>query len=83
MEFGRKFKKFVFDDDIGISYLEIGAARIHREAGKIVKVLGNLFDDLQKIEVAEFFGEEELWKELERLRALIRRKLASADRRSR
>ena len=83
MQFERKFKKFVFDDKLGISYLEIGAARIHREAGKLVKVLGRLYDDLQKIEVNEFFGEEELWKELERLLALIRRKLASADRRSR
>jgi hypothetical protein len=44
-------------------------------------VLGKLSEDLQKIDVAEFFGEEELWDELERLLVLIRRKLASADRR--
>jgi hypothetical protein len=82
-EFEKKFKKFVFDDKLGISYLEIDAARIHRETGKLVKALGRIHANLQKLEVSEFFGEEELWTELEKLRKLITRKLAAADRRSR
>ena len=82
-QFDRKFKKFIFDDTLGISYLEIGAARIHREAGKLVKALSRIQADLQKLEVSEFFGEEELWVELENLLNIIRRKLAAADRRSR
>jgi ParB family transcriptional regulator, chromosome partitioning protein len=79
--FAKHFKAFVFDDAIDISHLEIGTARIHREAGNLIKVVGKLCEDLQKIDTTEFFGEEELWDELERLLVLIRRKLASADRR--
>lgn len=82
-EFERKFKEFVFDDKLGISYLEIDAARIHRETGKLVKALGKIRADLQKLEVSEFLGEEELWTELEKFLKLITRKLAAADRRSR
>lgn len=82
-QFERKFKRFVFNDTLGISYLEIGAARIHREAGKLVKALNTIQADLQKLEVSDFFGDEELWAELEKLLNIIKRKLAAADRRSR
>ncbi len=82
-QFEKKFKEFVFNDEIGISQLEIGAARKHREVGKLVKILIGLHADLQNLKVSEFFGEEELWAELEKLAKLIKRKLAEADRRSR
>lgn len=81
--FETKFKKFIYDDKLGISYLEIGVARIHREAGKLTKSLGRIHADLQKLDVSEFLGEEEFWTELERLFKLIQSKLAAADRRPR
>ncbi len=82
-EFEKRFKMFVFDDTIDISYLEIDVVQIHRRAGRLINSLSRLYDDLQGIDVQEFFGEEQLWKELEKLLRLIERKLASADRRSR
>ena len=82
-EFDKRFKKFVFDDRIVIFSLEIGAARMHREAENLLKTLGRIYTVLHKMEVPEFLGEEELWKELEKLVDLIRRKLAAANRRPR
>ena len=53
------------------------------EAAKLVKALGRIYADIHDIEVSEFFGEEKLWAELEKLLKLIRRKLVAADRRPR
>jgi ParB family transcriptional regulator, chromosome partitioning protein len=81
--FEGRFKKFYSDDKLDISYLEIGVARIHREAEKLTKYLNRIQDDLEKLEVSEFLGEEEFWSELERLFKTIKSKLAAADRRPR
>jgi ParB family chromosome partitioning protein len=75
-------RTFIDDDTKDISYLEIDAARIRREASAIVRHVQRLNVALRELEVDEFLGEEELWVELEQLLSELQKKLASADRRS-
>jgi ParB family chromosome partitioning protein len=74
-------KVFIDDDTKDISYLEIDAARIRREARTIVRYVERLTATLKSLDADEFLGEEELWKHLETLLVEIRKKLAAADRR--
>jgi hypothetical protein len=74
-------RTFIDDDKKDISYLEIDAARIRREATAIVRHVERLTTTLTDLDVDEFLGEEELWEHLERLLAALKKKLAAADRR--
>lgn len=75
------FHKFLLDDNLDISDLEIDTARVHRAASNVVRSVTKLRAQLDDVSVEDFFGEDELWVELERLGELIRAKLAEADRR--
>lgn len=77
----RKFHEFIYDDELGISHLEIDAARVHRQANTLARTVSRITDELRKLDVREFFGEQELWEELEQLMRVIQRQLAAADRR--
>lgn len=77
----QRLRQFLADDELDISYLEISSATIHKRAAQLSRGIGKLMDDLHKIEVPEFYGEEELWKKLEQMLALIQKKLREADRR--
>lgn len=82
-DFAVCFREFVYDDKLDISHLEISAASVHRTAAKMVKAMENLQIQIQQLEVPDFLGEEALWREMERLVDVIRRKLRVADRRVR
>lgn len=77
----KRLQEFVEDDSLQLDHLSIKAAGILASAKKIL-------NDVKKVELAirgvdpeEFYGEEELWKTLERLLVLIRSKLVAAGRR--
>jgi ParB family transcriptional regulator, chromosome partitioning protein len=72
---------FIDDDKKDLSYLEIDAARIRREASSIVRHVERLTETLKNLDVQEFLGEEELWTHLETLLVSLRKKLTAADRR--
>lgn len=76
-----KFKLFVENDDFDISDLEIGAARVHKQAQVIGREARKLREALDDLLIAEYLGEEDLWVELERLADAIRKKMKNADRR--
>jgi ParB/RepB/Spo0J family partition protein len=76
-----KLRKLLEDDDSDISSLEIDVAEIRKTAKKFTRDLIRIQASLKTIGAAEYIGEEELWKEIENLYALIRKKLAEADRR--
>lgn len=82
-DFAACFKEFMYDDKLDLSHLEISAAAIHRTAARIIKTLEALESQIQDLEVSDFLGEEALWRELEKLVEIIRRKLMAADRRPR
>ncbi|MBW0002721.1 MAG: ParB N-terminal domain-containing protein [Hyphomicrobiales bacterium] len=76
------FEQFLVDDRMEIPELEIGTARIHREASVFVRSLARLSDQLDDIDPDTYIGEENLWIELERFVELVRKKLVAAERRS-
>lgn len=78
----QRLQRFIYDDKLGISYLEIDAARIHRQASTLIRTVSRITDELKKLDVQEFFGEQELWEELEQLMRVIERQLRAADRRT-
>lgn len=74
-------EEFIKDDKITIDDLELGEAKIHREAAVLTRNLARLAEQLGELDPDAFLGEEELWLELEELVEVIRGKLAAADRR--
>lgn len=82
-DFISAFERFVFDDKVDLSTLEIGVAAVHKTAEGISRSVMRLREEIAGLEIIEFIGEEKLWRELEHLLDTVRRVLASADRRLR
>ncbi|MCH8047219.1 MAG: ParB N-terminal domain-containing protein [Planctomycetes bacterium] len=77
----RKLEQFTESDDLTIEHLQIGTATALAEARAIQTRIGKLVDELRKLDVESCVGEEKLWKALESLLTLIRKKLRDAGRR--
>jgi ParB family transcriptional regulator, chromosome partitioning protein len=77
----KRFREFLADDKLPISHLEISSATIQRRARNLARSVTKILDDLSKMEVGEFYGEEDLWESLEELFQLLRKKIKQADRR--
>lgn len=75
------FKEFMESDDLTIDHLQIVDVDKKSLADRLAKNVKDLIDILSQLDAREFFGEEGLWLELERLLKLIQRKLQQADRR--
>jgi hypothetical protein len=78
---GEKLEEFVNDDELTIDHLESARAQIHAQARTILQSVTRLYEHVNDLDPREFYGEEELWRELERLYKLIQRKFRDADRR--
>lgn len=74
-------ERFIRDDGMQISELEIDTARIHKHASTLARTIVNLGQELTALDVDEFVGEEDLWRNLEDLLKVLQSKLAEADRR--
>lgn len=75
------FSEFMESDELNIGHLEIVDLDISSQSDRLLKDVTKLIDALSQLDAREFFGEEGLWLELERLLKLIQRKLHQADRR--
>jgi len=80
-EISKRLHRFVEDDDVNLSYLNIPSAGVTASARKLVHTIEKLQTTLLDLDAEDYFGEEEFWKALEDLRAAITRKLREADRR--
>ena len=78
-----RLKEFLDDDELDIEHLAITRAKIHRTAVTLTKTLSKVHEQLKDLDPKNFYGEEEMWMELERLLQTIQRKLRDADRGSR
>lgn len=78
----RRFVQFVKDDTMDIAELEIDAAKIHKQANSALRDAKKLRTWLEELEVNSFVGEEEFWRELERLMITINKSIKNADRRT-
>jgi ParB/RepB/Spo0J family partition protein len=77
----RRFTDFVHDDNMDISELEIDTAKIHKQATTATRDAKKLRIWLEELEIDSFVGEEEFWRELERLMVIIKKSIKNADRR--
>ncbi len=76
-----RFRQILESDSIDISTLEIDAARVHREAGRLSDVTTDLISALKCLKTTEYLGEESFWESLENLVAILKTKIQDAGRR--
>jgi hypothetical protein len=77
----KRLKEFTEDDSLSLEHLEIKSAAVHETVKRLLLNIGNIRDALEDTDVADYYGEEGLWKQLEDLAALIRAKILEAGRR--
>lgn len=80
-EISNRLKKFSEDPEVSIEYLVIRAADVSANARRLENSVTSLTDTLSDLDIAEYYGEEQLWVLLEKLRRVIGRKLLEAQRR--
>ena len=76
-----RMHRLLTDDSVDIDDLEIDTAKVHRTASILVRTVGKLMNELRLIDSESYFGEDDLWVELEELSTLVSEKLREADRR--
>jgi ParB/RepB/Spo0J family partition protein len=77
----KRLKEFSEDPTIGPAHLNVESARIGYEAKKLVKSIDTLLTQIQSLDVEEYYGEETMWSQLEKLAKVIRAKLRALGRR--
>ena len=80
-EFGKRLRLFVQKHEVAISTLEVGEASVSAEARALVRKVDALIQSIKSLDTDQFYGEEELWVELQTLGELIAKKLRAADKR--
>lgn len=80
-EIRERFDKFLSSDKIEFEYLEIDAARVHREAKTLADQAMDLSSAIKAIRTSEYLGEEKFWKSLESLIQSLSAKVRDAGRR--
>jgi ParB family chromosome partitioning protein len=76
-----RLHNLLLNDHVDIDDLEIDTARVHRRASILIRTVSKLMTELRAVDADSFFGEDDLWVELERLATLVGEKLSEADRR--
>ena len=79
--FERLFREFIDNEKLGMDHLVITSASVDAAARKLGGDVEALTGVLRSLDVAEYYGEEGLWKSLEVLLQVIRRQLRKAGRR--
>lgn len=77
----KRLKEFVYNTTKPVEYLRIEEADVSANVLKLVNNIEKIKEAIAKIDVNEFYGEERLWKSLERLLKVIRLKLKDTGRR--
>ena len=79
--FEQLFREFVDDEEIGIEHLVIRSASVDAIARKLNRDVKLLTQQVRKLDFEEYYGEEDLWRSLEKLLQVIHRQLRKAGRR--
>lgn len=77
----KRMQEFADDPECGPDHLNIESAKINANARKIIKSVNSLYEQIDDINLEEYYGEDELWSQLDMLSKLIRRKLKDLGRR--
>jgi ParB/RepB/Spo0J family partition protein len=77
----KKLEEFTESPELPVEHLQIGTASAVAEAKTIEKRVSKLIEELGQLDVDGCVGEETLWKALESLLTMIRKRLRDAGRR--
>lgn len=80
-EISKRLREFASHDELKIDYLLIPGTDVSVSARRTLSAVNNLHATIEEIDVEDFFGEEELWRRLEDLSEVIRKKLRALGRR--
>jgi ParB/RepB/Spo0J family partition protein len=78
----KRLREFTEDDLLSLDHLMIQSADVNTSARKLLRSVQKIEQAIEGLDVEQYYGEEELWKTLERLLFLIRNKLRAAGRRT-
>jgi len=77
----RRLREFAEEPTLSVSHLEISSASTAAAARKLIKDVSGLTDKLKSIDEEDFYGQDELWDNLEVLSKLIKQTLRKVGRR--
>ncbi|HVL67162.1 MAG TPA: ParB/RepB/Spo0J family partition protein [Vicinamibacterales bacterium] len=77
----KRLREFAENPSYGPDHLNIGSAQVAASARKMVKTVNGLYEQVNDIDIDEFYGEKEMWDRLDALATLIREKLKAVGRR--
>jgi ParB/RepB/Spo0J family partition protein len=80
-EMAQRLREFTYDDSLPLDHLAIEEADVSATARRLQSSIVKLEESLRAIDIQEFYGEEALWKSLEKLSRLIHAKLKAVGRR--
>lgn len=80
-EISKRLREFAESPELQPEHLNFESAKVSAEAKKLVSAIDKLYQQVNTIDVDEFFGEDRLWDGLENLASLIRSKLRLLGRR--
>jgi ParB/RepB/Spo0J family partition protein len=82
-QISKRLEEFTRQPDLRVDHLEIEGVGVTTQVRAITKDVGKLRQIIKDIDVDQFFAEEQLWEDLEKLAATIQAKLQELGRRSR
>jgi len=77
----KRLKEYADDPTLESDHLNIESAAVAAEAKKLLKSANALYEQVNDIDIDEFYGQEAMWNRLEALANLIRQKLKTLGRR--
>lgn len=77
----KRLEEFTENDSLSLDYLEIKSAAVNETVKRMLRNIDHLKGALEEIDIADYYGEEKLWNELDGLITLIRAKILEAGRR--
>lgn len=77
----KRLQEFSEQPSLTPDHLNIESAKTTAEAKKVFKAAGQLYEQINNIDMDAFYGEEAMWSRLESLAHLIREKLRALGRR--
>jgi ParB family transcriptional regulator, chromosome partitioning protein len=78
---GKRLREFADTPDLTISHLSVDTIETATTARKTMKLAKELYSAIDSISPDEYYGETDLWRELEKLSELIRKRLRQIGRR--
>ncbi|MBM3814152.1 MAG: ParB/RepB/Spo0J family partition protein [Acidimicrobiia bacterium] len=77
----KRLREYADEPSLGSDHLNIESAAVAAEAKKLLKSANTLYEQINDIDIDDFYGQEEMWNRLEALANLIRSKLKTLGRR--